>query len=106
MEQARNNRRIDPWSQSLVGLCIGIPSGEPYNDSWGIIQKTTFQIAVSSHNHDDPDFTLYDSEVHYRAIPTSIHAPYGPYPWKVAIIPEELKIPYETSFVSFTEIQK
>ncbi|KAM0441259.1 hypothetical protein ACHAPT_000566 [Fusarium lateritium] len=31
---------------------------------------------------------------------------YGPNPWKVALIMEELGIPYETRFVSFTDIKK
>ncbi|KAE8415026.1 glutathione S-transferase [Aspergillus pseudocaelatus] len=32
--------------------------------------------------------------------------PYGPNPWKVAIILEELNLPYETRFVSFQDVKK
>ncbi|KAF9890790.1 glutathione S- transferase, nitrogen catabolite repression regulator [Aspergillus nanangensis] len=32
--------------------------------------------------------------------------PYGPNPWKVAIILEELHLPYETRFVNFTDVKK
>lgn len=32
--------------------------------------------------------------------------PYGPNPWKVAIILEELQIPYETRFVNFADVKK
>lgn len=32
--------------------------------------------------------------------------PYGPNPWKVAIILEELGIPYETRFVDFADVKK
>lgn len=32
--------------------------------------------------------------------------PYGPNPWKVAIILEELGLPYETRFVNFTEVKQ
>ncbi|KAF4210351.1 hypothetical protein CNMCM5878_004514 [Aspergillus fumigatiaffinis] len=32
--------------------------------------------------------------------------PYGPNPWKVAIILEELGLPYETRFVNFTDVKK
>ncbi|KAJ5209296.1 hypothetical protein N7449_003675 [Penicillium cf. viridicatum] len=31
---------------------------------------------------------------------------YGPNPWKVALILEELNIPYETQFVDFSEVKK
>ncbi|KAF5864387.1 glutathione S- transferase, nitrogen catabolite repression regulator [Aspergillus alliaceus] len=32
--------------------------------------------------------------------------PYGPNPWKVAIVLEELGLPYETRFVNFTDVKK
>ncbi|KAE8363776.1 glutathione S-transferase [Aspergillus caelatus] len=32
--------------------------------------------------------------------------PYGPNPWKVAIILEELNLPYETRFISFQDVKK
>ncbi|KAE8152339.1 glutathione S-transferase [Aspergillus avenaceus] len=32
--------------------------------------------------------------------------PYGPNPWKVAIILEELDLPYETRFLNFTEVKQ
>jgi glutathione S-transferase len=32
--------------------------------------------------------------------------PYGPNPWKVAIVMEELGLPYETRFVNFTEVKQ
>ncbi|KAH8746908.1 glutathione S-transferase [Diaporthe sp. PMI_573] len=31
---------------------------------------------------------------------------HGPNPWKVALILEELNIPYETKFISFTDVKK
>ncbi|KAJ4185054.1 glutathione S- transferase, nitrogen catabolite repression regulator [Fusarium falciforme] len=31
---------------------------------------------------------------------------YGPNPWKVALVMEELEIPYETRFVNFTDVKK
>ncbi|KAJ3471742.1 hypothetical protein MRS44_001841 [Fusarium solani] len=31
---------------------------------------------------------------------------YGPNPWKVALVIEELEIPYETRFVNFTDVKK
>jgi glutathione S-transferase len=38
--------------------------------------------------------------------PIILHShPYGPNPWKVAIILEELSIPYETRFVSFKDVK-
>lgn len=40
-------------------------------------------------------------------LPITLYShPYGPNPWKVAIILEELGIPYETRFVDFSEVKK
>ncbi|KAI9041808.1 uncharacterized protein KD926_006532 [Aspergillus affinis] len=73
------------------------------------IKLSAFEVNISivSQTQASESSVLFQATPLFKMQPIILYShQYGPNPWKVALILEELNIPYKTQFVDFSEVKK